>query len=94
MASWGWKSKAQWVCLDQLWTRESNWRSNAQNKTPVTQIRAGRAVKLYAGGIPQILGLNPFLSVPTQVRRGFEYIKARYGSPCHARNWWDRHKWY
>jgi hypothetical protein len=94
MKSWGWHAAEQWHCLERLWTKESNWRPEAQNKQPVIQIRDGKRVKLYAGGIPQILGLNPKLSVPAQVQRGFEYIKARYGSPCHARNWWDRHKWY
>jgi len=94
MDSWGWKAASQWTCLETLWTKESNWRPAAQNKTAVTQIRGGKRVKLYAGGIPQILGLNPSISVPAQIQRGFTYIKSRYGSPCAAMHWWNRHKWY
>ncbi len=94
MGSWGWKASAEWSCLHTLWTKESNWRPAAQNKTAVTQVRGGKTVKLYAGGIPQILGLDPAISVPQQITRGFTYIKSRYGSPCKAMDWWHRHKWY
>lgn len=94
MGSWGWKTSSQWKCLHQLWTNESNWRPTAQNKTAVTQTRDGKTVKLYAGGIPQILGLSPSSSVPTQIQRGLQYISHRYGSPCAAMDWWNRHKWY
>jgi hypothetical protein len=90
---WGW-AKTQWTCLDQLWTHESGWRSNAQNKTPVRVLKDGKWVKTYAGGIPQILGLQPHLSVPVQINRGLTYVKARYGSPCKAWKWWQRHYWY
>lgn len=94
MNSWGWKAASEWSCLHTLWTKESNWRPTAQNKTAVIQVRGGKRVKLYAGGIPQILGLNPTISVPQQINRGFTYIKSRYGSPCAAMSWWNRHKWY
>jgi hypothetical protein len=93
LAAFGWDNK-QWACLHSLWTKESNWRPTARNKQPVTQIRDGKRVKLHAGGIPQILGLDPRLSVPAQVDRGFKYIQARYSTPCHAWAWWGRHKWY
>lgn len=93
LAVHGWELN-QWGCLDQLWTNESNWRSEAYNKTPVTQVRDGKRVKLHAGGIPQILGLSPATSVPAQITRGFIYIKSRYQTPCQALGWWNRHKWY
>lgn len=94
MDSYGWAAAVQWKCLDQLWTNESNWRPTAKNKTAVIQVRDGKRVKLYAGGIPQILGLDPLTTVPAQIRRGFTYIQARYGSPCKAMDWWNRHNWY
>jgi hypothetical protein len=89
----GW-SKSQWGCLEQLWTKESNWRPDAKNKTAVTVMKQGKRVKVYAGGIPQILGLDPKTSVAKQVNLGMVYIKSRYQSPCGAKRFWDRHNWY
>jgi hypothetical protein len=91
--AFGW-AKSQWVCLERLWTNESNWRPNAKNKQAVTVLRGGKRVKVYAGGIPQILGLDPRLSVTTQVNKGMTYIKSRYGTPCAAKRFWDRRSWY
>ena len=90
---WGWSSN-QWGCLKQLWLNESNWRPNALNKTPVRVFKRGKWVKVYAGGLPQILGLNPRTSVPNQVHAGLTYIKTRYGSPCKAMAFWNRHFYY
>ncbi len=94
MSAYGWKSNAEWKCLHTLWTKESNWRPAAKNKVAVTQTRGGKRVKLYAGGIPQILGLDPRISVSAQINKGFQYIQHRYGSPCSAMRWWERNKWY
>jgi len=94
MRSWGWKTRAEWSCLHTLWTKESNWRPAAKNKVPVTQTRGGKRVKLHAGGIPQILGLDPRTAVPQQIERGFEYISHRYGSPCKAMRFWSANRWY
>jgi hypothetical protein len=90
MPSWGWKTDAQWQCLESLWTKESNWRPNAYNKHPVYQ----NGEKLNAGGIPQILGLDPKVSVEEQIYRGFIYIESRYSDPCSAWRFWLRNFWY
>ena len=90
MPSWGWKSDTQWQCLESLWTKESNWRPNAYNKTPVYQ----DGEKLHAGGIPQILGLDPKTSVEEQINRGFIYIESRYSDPCSAWRFWLKNFWY
>ena len=90
MPAWGWKSDAQWQCLESLWTKESNWRPNAYNKQPVYQ----NGEKLNAGGIPQILGLDPKISVEEQIFRGFTYIESRYSDPCSAWRFWLRNFWY
>lgn len=90
MPAWGWKSDAQWQCLESLWTKESNWRPNAYNKQPVYQ----NGEKLNAGGIPQILGLDPKISVEEQIYRGFVYIESRYSDPCSAWRFWLRNFWY
>lgn len=93
MALYGW-SHRQFDCLDALWTRESNWRSAAYNKTPVKQWRNGRWVELHAGGIPQLLNLDPRTSSVRQIRAGMDYIAARYTNPCNALAFWTRKHWY
>jgi hypothetical protein len=70
----------QFGCLDSLYTRESNWRVNADNPTS------------SAYGIPQALpgskmasaGADWATNPVTQIRWGLGYIEDRYGSPCGA----------
>lgn len=79
-------SDNQFLCLEKLWHRESNWRPEAYNKIKV--------MGKNAGGIPQILGLSVDTPAPMQIDRGFAYIMHRYGTPCMA---WKFHKqkgWY
>jgi hypothetical protein len=76
----------QYECLDKLWTQESNWRSEAYNKVKV--------MGKNAGGIPQILGLDPKTPAPVQIDRGFAYIMHRYGTPCMAWKFHERKGWY
>jgi len=76
----------QYRCLDKLWTRESNWRPNAYNKIKV--------MGKNAGGIPQILGLDPKTPAPLQIDRGFAYIMHRYGTPCMAWKFHQKNNWY
>ena len=76
----------QYECLDKLWTQESHWRAEAYNKVKV--------MGKNAGGIPQILGLDPRLPAPLQIDRGFAYIMHRYGTPCMAWKFHQRKGWY
>ncbi len=76
----------QYECLDKLWTQESNWRSEAYNKIKV--------MGKNAGGIPQILGLDPKTPAPLQIDRGFAYIMHRYGTPCMAWKFHEQKGWY
>jgi len=76
----------QWLCLDKLWTKESNWRHEAYNDVKVM----GR----NAGGIPQILGLSPNTNPTEQIDRGLDYISHRYGTPCMAWKFWQKNGWY
>jgi hypothetical protein len=69
-------------CLLRLWTRESNFRPQALNK------HSG------AGGIPQILGLDPKTPTREQIRRGLTYIAHRYDTPCRALRHHYQHGWY
>ena len=76
----------QYKCLIKLWTKESNWRPDAYNKTKV--------MGKNAGGIPQLLGMSPKLAAPLQIDRGFDYIMHRYGTPCMAWKFHQRRGWY
>jgi hypothetical protein len=85
-AARGWTGN-QWVCLDNLWTSESNWRVTASNG------RTG------AYGIPQALpgskmGSGWQTSAQTQISWGLSYIGSRYGSPCNAWSFFTNHNWY
>lgn len=89
LPEYGWSSD-QMGCLDSLWTKESNWRWNADNPSS------------SAYGIPQALpgskmasaGADWATNPATQIRWGLGYIEDRYGSPCsawghsQARNWY------
>ncbi|MEV0995119.1 lytic transglycosylase domain-containing protein [Nonomuraea sp. NPDC050202] len=77
-------------CLDNLWTRESNWNHRALNHSS------------GAYGIPQALpagkmsgaGRDWKSNPETQIRWGLAYIKGRYGRPCGAWGHWKSHNWY
>lgn len=76
----------QYLCLEKLWTKESNWRPEAYNKVKV--------MGKNAGGIPQILGMSTQTPAPKQIDRGFKYIMHRYGTPCTAWKFHQKNGWY
>lgn len=76
----------QYLCLEKLWQKESNWRPEAYNKIKV--------MGKNAGGIPQILGMSTQTPAPLQIDRGFGYIMHRYGTPCTAWRFHERKGWY
>jgi hypothetical protein len=89
LGDYGWSS-SQFDCLDKLWTRESNWRVNADNPSS------------SAYGIPQALpgskmasaGPNWQTNPVTQIKWGLGYIQGRYGSPCGAWGHSQSNGWY
>lgn len=70
-----WQDK-QWACLNSLWGKESAWNPKALNSV--------RVMGKHAGGIPQLLGLDPATPAPRQIERGLDYIYYRYNTPCKA----------
>lgn len=70
-----WQDK-QWSCLNRLWGKESAWNPSARNSIKV--------MGKHAGGIPQLLGLDPATPAPQQIERGLDYIYYRYTTPCNA----------
>lgn len=88
-AARGWGDD-QFKCLDNLWTRESNWRHTAENRSS------------GAYGIPQALPGSKMGSVAsdwrtnpaTQIEWGLNYIKGRYSTPCGAWGAFQSKGWY
>jgi hypothetical protein len=88
LGSYGWSS-SQFSCLNELWSRESGWRTTAENPSG-------------AYGIPQALpgskmasaGPDWQTSATTQIRWGLGYIKGQYGSPCGAWSHEEATGWY
>jgi hypothetical protein len=84
---WG---EGQYACLNNLWTKESNWNYKARNKVS------------GAHGIPQalpatkmeIVGTDWRTNPVTQISWGLKYISERYDSPCKAWGKFKRSRWY
>jgi hypothetical protein len=84
-----WPDK-EFSCLNQLWTKESNWNYKARNKTS------------GAHGIPQalpatkmeIVGTDWRTNPVTQITWGLKYIEERYDTPCKAWSKFKRSRWY
>ena len=84
---WG---ERQYECLNNLWTKESNWNYKARNKVS------------GAHGIPQalpatkmeIVGTDWRTNPVTQISWGLKYINERYDTPCKAWSKFKRSRWY
>jgi hypothetical protein len=82
-------STNQYGCLNNIFSRESGWRYNAENASG-------------AYGIPQALPGSKMASAgpdwqtnpTTQIKWGLGYIKGRYGTPCDAWSAWQAQGWY
>lgn len=83
-------SERQFSCLNELWTKESNWNYKARNKVS------------GAHGIPQalpatkmeIVGTDWRTNPVTQISWGLKYIEERYTTPCKAWSKFKRSRWY
>jgi resuscitation-promoting factor RpfB len=89
LSSFGWSPSTYFSCLNNIYTRESGWRYNAENASG-------------AYGIPQALpgdkmataGSDWMTNPATQIRWGLGYIQSRYGDPCSAWSFWQAHGYY
>ena len=78
LSDYGWE-ESEFLCLEPLWEKESNWNPYADNPNS------------SAYGIAQLLGelsSNPV----SQMHNGMRYISHRYGTPCEAWEFWQRQK--
>ena len=88
-AEHGWTGE-EWVCLNNLWTKESGWSTRSSNSSG------------SAWGIPQALpgskmrsaGTDWRTNPATQITWGIGYIEHRYRFACNAWAHWQSHNWY
>jgi hypothetical protein len=71
----------QFVCLSQLWDKESNWNHKSDNPHS------------SAFGIAKMLK-ETAKHPKKQIDNGLRYIKHRYDNPCNGWKFWQRHRWY
>jgi hypothetical protein len=89
MPSFGFNPKTEFGCLDNIYTRESGWRYNAENASGAYGIpQALPGVKMASAGADW--QTNP----ATQIKWGLGYIKSIYGTPCGAWSFWQAHGYY
>lgn len=86
---YGW-SASQFYCLNKLWTKESNWRYKARNKTSGAH---GIAQALPATKM-EVIGTDWRTNPVTQITWGLKYITERYETPCLALRKFNRSRWY
>lgn len=86
---YGW-SASQFSCLNKLWTKESNWRYQARNKTSGAH---GIAQALPATKM-EVVGTDWRTNPITQITWGLKYISERYETPCLALRKFNRSRWY
>mgnify|MGYP003348299188 CR=1 FL=1 len=89
MQKYGW-GPDQYACLVKLWTRESNWRYQAKNKSSgaygIPQALPGKRMAMFG---------KDWLNDPTiQMTWGAHYIERRYDTPCGAWAAFQRKGWY
>lgn len=88
----GWQGD-QWLCLEKLWTNESNWQThipNQQGSGAYGIAQALPASKMSSHGADYLT--NP----RTQIAWGIDYISSRYQTPCAALSFWNNQypHWY
>ena len=81
LPSFGFNQTTQWSCLEQLWTRESGWRWDAENPDGAYGIP-----QAFPGSKMASAGSDWETNPATQIKWGLEYITSSYGTPCGA---WD-----
>ena len=85
----GWTTTKEWNCLNWMWGKESAWNYKAVSPTNdhgIPQRNMPTATKAQK---------RSFLNDPVaQINWGLGYIKHRYGSPCKAKAFWLKNRWY
>lgn len=86
---YGW-TENDYYAIVQIVNRESSFNPYAVNK----KSKACGLFQAYPCSKMAKYGSDYRTNYKVQVKFGFEYIKARYGSPSQAWNFWQSHHWY
>lgn len=86
---YGW-GEDDYYAIVMIVNHESSWRPNAVNK------KSGSCGLFQAYPCSKMAkyGKDYRTNYKTQMKFGFEYIKARYGNPQSAWAFWQKHHWY
>lgn len=89
MDEYGFAEK-EYKCLNQLWTKESNWNYKARNKNSGAHGIAQALPATKMNVVSTDWRTNPV----TQIRWGLRYISIRYETPCKALSKHKRSNYY
>ncbi|MFJ3958911.1 hypothetical protein [Arthrobacter sp. NPDC090010] len=89
LGKFGWEP-GEMQCLVTLWTRESDWKTTAQNSSS----GAYGIVQALPGTKMASVGDDWQTNYKTQIKWGLKYIQDRYGSPCGALAFHYANNWY
>jgi hypothetical protein len=88
-AASGFRSAAQFDCLDQLWEAESNWNPTAQNPTS-----SAYGIAQFINATWATTGIAKTSDPYLQIEAGLIYIDERYGTSCDAWEFHQANNWY
>jgi len=89
LGKYGW-SQSEMPCLVTLWTRESGWKTTAQNPDS----GAYGIVQALPGTKMGTVADDWQTNYKTQITWGLKYVSERYGSPCGALGFHYANNWY
>ena len=88
-AASGFRSAAQFDCLDQLWEAESNWHPTEQNPTS-----SAYGIAQFINATWATTGIAKTSDPYLQIDAGLIYIDERYGTSCDAWEFHQANNWY
>ena len=88
-AASGFRSPAQFDCLDLLWEAESNWNPYAQNPTSTAY-----GIAQFINATWATTGIAKTSNPYRQIDAGLIYIDERYGTSCDAWAFHQANNWY
>jgi membrane-bound lytic murein transglycosylase MltF len=88
-AASGFRSAAQFDCLELLWEAESNWSPYAQNPTSTAY-----GIAQFIDATWATTGIDKTSDPYEQIDAGLIYIDERYGTSCDAWAFHQENNWY
>lgn len=88
-SSYGW-TEYDFDCIVNIVFKESSWNPNAKNPNS----SAYGLFQFLSSTVNNYSNSSYYTDWKEQIRAGFKYIKARYGTPANAWSFWQSHNWY